>query len=123
MSNGHKKREDERIKPRTTKYFARFRVKLHEEQEISSPDWETVILRDISAGGALFFYKKDLGIGTLLDLKIYVTKDTHNINCVGKIIRIEKPKSTSMFGIAVKFIEIGEQEKELINKMAEGISE
>ncbi len=70
MSNGHKKREYERIKPRTTECFARFRVKLHEDQEMSSPDWETVILRDISAGGTLFFCNKDLGIGTLLDLEI-----------------------------------------------------
>ncbi len=41
------------------------------------------------------------------------------INCVGKVIRIEKPKSTSMYSIAIKFIDIGEQEKELINKAVE----
>jgi hypothetical protein len=38
------------------------------------------------------------------------------INCVGKVIRIDKPRHhTSMFGIAIKFTEIGELEKEIIN--------
>jgi hypothetical protein len=69
---------------------------------------------NIGAGGIFFYYTKDLEIGTLLDLKIYVRNTALIINCVGKIIRIDKPKSTSMFGIAIKFIDIGEQEKEMI---------
>jgi Tfp pilus assembly protein PilZ len=81
-----------------------------------SDDWDSVFLMNISAGGIFFYYTKDLGIGTLLDLKIYVPNAVLVINCVGKVIRIDKPRHhTSMFGIAIKFTEIGEQEKEIIN--------
>ncbi len=51
----------------------------------------------------LFIYNKNLGIVSLI------------INCVGKIIRIDEPIPISIFGIAIEFTEIGEQEKEIIN--------
>ena len=100
-------------------YRARFKIRSDEAQEMWSYDWDSVILMNISAGGAAFFCNKDLGIGTLLDLKIDVSKSTPTINCVGKIIRIDKTRHTSMFGIAIKFTEIGEQEKEMINTTVE----
>ncbi len=45
--------------------------------------------------------------------------NTPTINCIGKIIRIDKPQPTSMFCTAIKFIDIGEQEKEAINTAVE----
>lgn len=79
-------------------------------------------MKNVSTGGALFFHRKDLGNGTLLDLKIHV-KSTLTINCVGKITRIDKPQPNSMFCFAIRFIDIGEREKELINKAVEEILE
>ncbi len=60
-----------------------------------------------------------MGIGTLLDLRIDDIASMLTINCVGKVIRIDKPRHTSMFGTAIKFIDIGEQEKEIINTAVE----
>ncbi len=78
-----------------------------------------VALKDVSAGGALVYYSKYLGLASLLDLKIYLPKSTSTINCVGKVTRIEQFMLTSVFTIAIKFIDIGEQEKELINTTVE----
>ncbi len=47
-------------------YMARFKIRSDEAQEIESNDWDSVILKNVSAGGALFFYNKDLEIGTFL---------------------------------------------------------
>ncbi len=104
-------------------YRARFKTRSDEAQEMESDVWDSVILRNLSVGGTLFIYKKDLGIGTLLDLKIDVSKSKPTINCVGKIIRINKTQHTSMFYITVFFIDIGKQEKKLINKAIEEILE
>ncbi len=41
------------------------------------------------------------------------------INCFGEVIRIEQFMSTSMFCTAIKFIDIEEQEKEVINTAVE----
>ncbi len=122
MSNGQKRRKNERyenLPRREPIVMARFKIRSDEAQEMWSYDWDSVFLMNISAGGAFFYYTKDLGIGTLLDLKIYVPNSALIINCVGKVIRIDKPRHTSMFGIAIKFTEIGEQEKEIINKTVE----
>ncbi len=118
MYNGQERRKLKRIeKP----YRARFKIRSDEAQEMESDVWDSVILHSLSAGSAVFFYNKDLGIGTLLDLKIDVSKSTPTINCVGKIIRIDKTRHTSMFYITVFFIDIGKQEKELINTTVEEV--
>ncbi len=118
MSNGQERRGNKRYKNLARKepiVMARFKIRSDEAQEMRPYDWHSVFLMNISAGGIFFHYTKDLGIGTLLDLKIYVPNAVIVINCVGKVIRIDKPRHTSMFGIAIKFTEIGELEKEIIN--------
>ncbi len=117
MYNSQERRKYKRIeKP----YMAGVRVKQHEGHEKGSTGWDSVILKNLSAGGGTFLtYKKDLEIGALLDLKIDVPGFILIINCVGKVVRIAKPKSTSMYGIAIKLIDIGKQEKEAINTAVE----
>jgi hypothetical protein len=116
MSYGQERRK---YKRREELYMAGVRVKQYEGHEMGSTDWDSVILKDLSTGGMLFIYNKNLGLGTLLDLKFNVSKATPTINCVGKIIRIEKPIPISIFDIATEFTEIGEKEKEMINKTIE----
>jgi len=111
MHNDHEKRKYERIEKL---FMARMQIKRHEGHKKGSTGWDSVTLHNLSEGGTFFIYKKDLGIGTLLDLKIDVPGFILIINCVGKVIRIDKPKSTSMYSIAIKLIDIGEQEKEAI---------
>ena len=82
-------------------YMARFRIKQYEGLEMSSTEWDMVPLRDISAGGLAFNYSKNLGFNSLLDIKIDIFSST--INCVGKIIRIDRSQPHSMFRIATVF--------------------
>ncbi len=116
MYNNREKRKYKRIEKL---YMARVRVKRHEGHETVSTGWDSVTLHNLSEGGTIFIYKKDLGIGTLLDLKIEASKAMLNINCVGEVIRIKQFQPTSMFCIAIKLIDIGEQEKEAINTAVE----
>ncbi len=120
MSNGHEKRKFERYEnlPVEEPITARFQIR-SDTQETGSDDWDSANLLNISAGGTFFCSKKDLGIGTLLDLKIDLLKSTSTINCVGKVTRIEQFEPTSVFTNAIKFIDIGEQEKEMINTTVE----
>ena len=124
MSNGHEKRKFERYEnlPVEEPIMARFQIR-SDAQETGSDDWDSANLLNISAGGTFFCSKKDLGIGTLLDLKIDLPKSTSTINCVGKVIRTEQFEPTSVFTNAIKFIDIGEQEKEMINTTVEKLLE
>ncbi len=121
MYNDQKRRKNERHENLPRKepiVMARFKIRSDEAQEIESDDWDSVFLMNLSEGGIFFYYMKDLGIGTLLDLKI-VPNSVLIINCVGKVIRIDKTRHTSTFGIAIEFTEIDEQEKEMINTIVE----
>ncbi len=117
MYNDLKRRKYKRIeKP----YTAKFKIR-SDAQETESNDWDSVTLHSLSAGGTFFIYKKDLGIGTLLDFKIEVSKSKPPVNPVGEVIRSEQFQLPpySMFCIAIKFIDIGEHEKEAINTAVE----
>ncbi len=126
MSKGQEKREYKRYEslPIEVPITAKFQIRSYEAQEMESNDWDSVILENISAGGTLFIrnprYIKDLEIGALLYLEIYMPKTILIINCVGEIIRIDKLQDISVsYRIAIKFIDIGEQEKETINTTVE----
>ncbi len=92
-------------------------------RSMESEDWVSVTLSDLSEEGALFFYEKDLRIGTPLDLKIDMSKYTPTINCVGKVAEIEQLQPTSMFCVAAKFTDIKEQDKKMIETTIEELSE
>lgn len=112
MCNGHDRRKDKR---REKLYMAEVRVKRHEGHETGSTGWDSATLHNLSVGGTFFIYRKDLEIGTLLDLKIDGTETRRTINCVGKVTRAEQFQSTSMFCTAIKFINIRKKDKETIN--------
>ena len=107
--------ERRKFKRREKLYMAGVRVKQHEGHETKSTGWDSVTLHNLSTGGTFFIYKKDLGIGALLDLKIDISESMLAVNCVGEVIRIEQFKSTSMFCTAIKFIDIGVLEKAIVN--------
>jgi len=112
MCNGQERRKDKR---REKLYMAEVRVKRHEGHETGSTGWDSATLHNLSVGGTFFIYRKDLGIDTLLELKIDGTETRRTINCVGKVTRTEQFQSTSMFCTAIKFINIKKKDKETIN--------
>ena len=115
MYEGAEKRKYKRIeKP----YMVRFQIKQYKGLEISTAEWDMVALKDLSTGGVLFNYNKNLGIGTVLDLKIGFSTSAPPLECAGIVTRVKEQQYTSIFGIAVAFTEIGAQEKEMINKAA-----
>ncbi len=101
----------------------RFRTIPLVAEKMVSTDWDMVPVKNLSAGGMLFDYNKNLELDSLLEFEISISKSTSPVNCVGKIIRIEELQPASKFRIEIEFVDIGEQEKELINKMTEEISE
>jgi c-di-GMP-binding flagellar brake protein YcgR len=104
-------------------YMAKLRIKRYEGQEISSARWDLVVLKDLSAGGALFSYGKYLKLCSLLDLKIDVSTDTPTIRCAGRVTRIEQSQPHSLLHIATEFTDIKEKEKEMINTTVEAALE
>jgi len=122
MNNSTEKRKYERIELEGRKnreiekrFMTRFRVKQYENLDSSLTNWNTVEVKNLSAGGMLFNCNKNQKTDSLLDLKIDISESLPPINCVGKIIRIEEPQPHSMCRIATEFTEIDKQEKEMIN--------
>ncbi len=112
MYNDLERREYKRIEKL---FMVRFRTIPLVAKKMVSPDWDVGAVKDLSAGGMLFHYNKNLELDSLLDLKIDILKYTPTINCVGKVTRIDHSHLHSILSIATEFTEIEEQEKEVIN--------
>ncbi len=104
---------------RAEKLFSlELRIKPDEDQRTTSGDWNMASANNLSAGGAFFYYNKDLKIGSLVDLRIFVPESKTSLYCTGKIIRVKKNIKPSIYDIAVEFTEVNEQTKEIIKKFA-----
>ncbi len=114
-------RTEERRKHKRTEepFEINVRIRPDEAQEAVSLGWDKVSVKNLGAGGACFYYNKDIEVGSFVDLKIYISKTAPLINCTGKVTRIKKLQSPAIYDVVLEFTEIGEQEIETINKVVE----
>lgn len=107
----------------------KFEVRLHvySDKKAAIPGrYDMVSLKNISAGGALFAYNKELKIGALVDLNITSPILSEPVKCLGRVIRVEPASQSRMPGqiplyyTAVRFIEtMDRKEQEMINNIVE----
>ena len=103
-------------------YIARFRNKQWDSRNRPSLDWNIVAVKNLSAGGIMLdYYKKNLNIGSILELKIEFIESKPTISCIGRVVRIEDTHTNSMFRIATEFAEINDLDREIINTTVETI--
>lgn len=83
------------------------------EQQLTEPDILTTdgiehssITKDISAGGLRFVSGYPWPIGTIVDLKIHLSKDERSIETLAKICRIEENKPSAVYSIAAYFLSL-----------------
>ena len=113
MYDGIERRKYQRVeKP----IIISFRIRPDNDQEMASSEWDMVGVNDMSVGGLFFNSSYNIQYGTVLDLKIGFSTSSTPVKCTGMVIRVKKLPHTSIFGIAAAFMEIDEEEKELVNR-------
>ena len=113
MDNDAEKRKYQRLeKP----VIIRFRIRPNNDREMASSGWDMVGVNDLSAGGLFFNSSNNIQNGTVLDIKIGFSTSSAPVRCAGMVTRVIKHTHThtSIFGIAAAFMEIDNEEKELI---------
>ncbi len=113
LQDGLERRKYQRVeKP----IIIRFRIRPDNDQEIVSSEWDMVGVNDLSVGGLFFNSSYNIQNGTVLDLKIGFSTSSAPVKCTGMVTRVKKQPHTSIFGIAAAFMEIKEEEKEMVNR-------
>ncbi len=98
-------------------YIARFLVQSNDD--VISSDWNMVAVDNLSAGGIFFYALENMKVGTILDLKIDLSRGHCSIICTGKIVREKRIMDTSVVGFGIEFTEIDEYIAEAINNTSE----
>ncbi len=113
MYDGAERRKHQRVdKP----IIIRFRIRPDNDQEMASSQWDMVGVNDLSVGGLFFNSSYNIQNGTVLELKIGFSTSSTPVICTGMVTRVKKQPHTSIFGIAAAFMDIEENEKELIKR-------
>ncbi len=128
MYNLTEKREYVRIELENRNYkeietpcIAKFHTKQCADNENYAPDWDIVSVKNLSAGGMVFVYDKDLGIDSIINISFEISQSIPTISCVGKVLRIEERRHLSGYCIAIQFTEMSAKIKEEINGTIEEI--
>ena len=114
MYDGPERRKHKRVKK---PYMVRF--KKHDD---AAGKWDMVAVLNIGAGGMLFYYNQDLGADSILDIKINVSSDSPDIECAGKVLRVEE-MPLGMYLVAVNFVDIDETSQETVQKTLDELPE
>ena len=113
---------EKRKYPRIEKPFmVRFRINQYEGHKMVRSNWDMIAIKNLSTMGVCFYHNKNLGIGSLIDLKLDISHSMETISCVGKVIRIRKTHGYPGFSIVTEFTVIDKEEKAMIEKTAKGI--
>jgi c-di-GMP-binding flagellar brake protein YcgR len=100
--------ERRRYKRINKPYMVRFKPR-----DAAEDEWDMVAVLNFGAGGALFYYNKDLKKGSILDVKINFTQSKPVINCTAKVLRSEKVPA-GMYLIALNFIDIQKSDQDFL---------
>jgi hypothetical protein len=73
-------------------------------------------VRNISAGGVLFYVQEKVAKGSLIELEINFPTYPHPIKAVAKVVRVNHLKNTGGYELGAEFVNIGKDEKEDIDK-------
>ena len=115
MYTGPERRRHKRIKK---SFIAKFKFRPLPGQSIDS-EWNMVTIRNISAGGILFNFNRKINLGSILEFEINFPASKAPIKCAGRVLRVETPKTMSLFHVATIFVKINDKDKDLINKAAD----
>lgn len=77
------------------------------------------VTKNISAGGLLFYNDELLPLGTILGLKLELPDGSAPIECLARIMRIDKRQEEGGYDIAVCFLDLANAERRRLDKYVE----
>lgn len=95
------------------------RLQVYPEKKVMPKGGHDIVsVNNISAGGILFSYGKELDKGKFVDLQINFPELNEPVRCLGKVVRVEPPGESKAGGqmplyyIAVRFIQTRDKSEE-----------
>ena len=110
----HPSTEKRRFKRLNKQLVVRFQV-----QGGASQDWDMILISNISRGGLLFSYAKELEEGITLNFKINIALNTNPIFCTGRVTWAKAPGSSKIYETGIAFTGIKDSDADLINHTVE----
>ena len=86
--------------------------KLHEKAGLIG--WDTAFIKDISVKGCYFSSSRIYEKGQVLDIQIFLPILKNPLFLTGEVKRCESHKQLSIYGVAVEFMELNAEQKDIL---------
>ena len=99
-------------------FLTRLKIMPSKLNKLKEAFWDLITTKNLSAGGLLFNYYKEMPVGAKIELRIVFLLADRPIECIGKVIRSQKIIDNgvkSAYRIAAEFEDINDQDKRSIN--------
>lgn len=93
--------------------FSRIRAELDGKFCVLEPDYHSLTTVNISEKGLLFVVDNQLPLGALIDVRLILPDDDHEISATGRVVRVEE-KPDNRYQAAIRIVEIGTQDRVLL---------
>ena len=123
-SNKEKDVPEKRAVPRikrkiTVRYTVKEVPRANGVQVSFEPFTDITSTKDLSQGGVSFTASHLLAIGTTLDLKLQLPLTKGSIELEGQVVSCAEIRKNIIYGIGVEFINLKEEQKQLLKKFVE----
>lgn len=106
-----------------TRRFKRFRADFLVKYQVDPKGGAKITnARDVGAGGIKFWSEEKIPESSLLNVSIYMPPLKRVVEGVVCVLRVRKVKKTFLYSIAVSFLDLKQEDREEINRFAEGLS-
>ena len=99
-------------------FLTRLKIMPSKLNKLKEAFWDLITAKNLSAGGLLFNYYKQVPVGVEIKLRIVFPLADSPIECTGKVVRSQKIIDNgikSAYRIAAEFEDIDEKAKRSIN--------
>ena len=98
-------------------FLTRLKIMPSKLNKLKEVFWDLITTRNLSGGGLLFNYYKDVPVGAEIELRIVFPLADRPIECIGKVVRSQKiidNGAKSAYRIAACFEDINDQDQRSI---------
>jgi len=110
-----KTRDGRRYKRFRTSFLVKYEVGRGGEARITNA-------RDIGAGGIRFWADEKIPERSVLKVSIYLPPLDRTVEALVQVLRVRRVKKSTLYSIAVNFLDLRSEDREAVNEFAESLS-
>lgn len=113
-----------KLRMNNARRYKRFRADFLVKYQISGKGEARITnARDIGAGGLRFWADEKIPESAVMNVSVYLPPLERTVEAVAQVLRTRKVPKGFLYYVAVRFLDLNQEDREAINKFADNLSQ